>query len=91
MSERILEDKNLVVRHSVLELFEHWSIALSGILLILTGLFEMPIARRYYINELPGLGWSADFIISSPLMDEQYDRLVPDYDAYGVRPLPGEG
>ncbi len=34
---------------------------------------------------------SADFIISSPLMDEQYDRLVPDYDAYGVRPLPGEG
>ncbi len=64
MSERILEDKNLVVRHSVLELIEHWTIALSGIILILTGLFEMPIARRYYINELPGLGWSADFIIS---------------------------
>ena len=28
---------------------------------------------------------SADFLISSPLMDEEYDRLVPDYDAYRNR------
>lgn len=64
MSERIMEDKGLVVRHSILELFEHWAMALSGIILILTGIFEMPIAKRYYINELPGFAWSADFIIS---------------------------
>jgi len=64
MSERILEDKGLVVRHSVLELFEHWAIALSGLILILTGLFQMPVANRYYINELPGLAWSADYIVS---------------------------
>ena len=25
---------------------------------------------------------SADFMISSPLMDAEYDRLVPDYDEY---------
>jgi methylglyoxal synthase len=25
---------------------------------------------------------TADFMISSPLMDEEYDRLVPDYEAY---------
>ena len=31
---------------------------------------------------------SADFMISSPLMDEEYDRLVPDYDAYRRRALP---
>ncbi len=31
---------------------------------------------------------SADFIISSPLMDQEYDRLVPDYDAYRNRPIP---
>ncbi len=31
---------------------------------------------------------SADFMISSPLMDRVYDRLVPDYDAYRNRPLP---
>jgi methylglyoxal synthase len=33
---------------------------------------------------------SADFMISSPLMDEEYDRLVPDYDAYLERELEEE-
>jgi len=28
---------------------------------------------------------SADLMISSPLMDEEYDRLVPDYDTYRTR------
>jgi hypothetical protein len=26
-------------------------------------------------------------MISSPLMDGEYDRLVPDYDAYRNRPI----
>ena len=30
---------------------------------------------------------SADFMISSPLMDGSYDRLVPDYDTYRTRKL----
>jgi methylglyoxal synthase len=30
---------------------------------------------------------SADFMISSPLMDGEYDRLVPDYDEYKTRKL----
>lgn len=62
MIERIDAEKNLVVRHSVIELLEHWLIALSGLVLFLTGLFEMPFAKRYYISSLPGLGWSADYI-----------------------------
>jgi methylglyoxal synthase len=32
---------------------------------------------------------SADFMISSPLMDGEYDRLVPDYEGYRTRPFPG--
>ena len=32
---------------------------------------------------------TADFVISSPLMDTAYDRLVPDYDAYARRRIPG--
>jgi methylglyoxal synthase len=31
---------------------------------------------------------SADFMISSPLMDGEYDRLVPDYDGYRERKIP---
>ncbi|HBO70778.1 MAG TPA: methylglyoxal synthase, partial [Deltaproteobacteria bacterium] len=30
---------------------------------------------------------SADFMISSPLMDSHYDRLVPDYDVYRTRKI----
>jgi methylglyoxal synthase len=30
---------------------------------------------------------TADFMISSPLMDGAYDRLVPDYEAYRRRPI----
>jgi len=30
---------------------------------------------------------SADFMISSPLMDGGYDRLVPDYDGYRTRKI----
>jgi methylglyoxal synthase len=32
---------------------------------------------------------TADFMISSPLMDGEYDRLLPDYDEYRTRKLPG--
>jgi len=32
---------------------------------------------------------SADFIISSPLMDSTYHRIVPDYADYRRRPIPG--
>src|SRR5512137_1772051 len=30
---------------------------------------------------------TADFMISSPLMDGEYDRLVPDYDEYRTRKI----
>ena len=32
---------------------------------------------------------SADFMISSPLMDSKYERLVPDYEEYRSRPIAG--
>jgi cytochrome b subunit of formate dehydrogenase len=59
-----MKDKGLVVRHSLVELVEHWAIALSGLLLLVTGIFELPLASRYYITSVPGLAWSGDFIKS---------------------------
>lgn len=64
MAEKILSEKNLVVRHSALELIEHWAIAISGLVLFLTGMFELPMSKRYYISSVPGLGWSADYMTS---------------------------
>ena len=64
MAEKILTQKNLVVRHSTVELIEHWAIAVSGLVLLMTGIFELPVAKRYYIITILGFGWTADFITS---------------------------
>lgn len=64
MSGRREKHPGLVRRHGLLELAEHWAVAASGLVLVVTGLFELPIAQRYYITELPGLAWSGDFIVS---------------------------
>lgn len=64
MSDKIINGKGLVVRHDIIELAEHWVIALSGLVLLITGIFELPMANRYYITSLPGLSWSGDFITS---------------------------
>jgi len=64
MTDKILTEQNLVVRHSALELIEHWAIAISGLVLFLTGMFELPMSKRYYISSVPGLGWSADYMTS---------------------------
>lgn len=64
MNEKALPDKELVERHGVVELAEHWAIALSGLVLFVSGMFELPMANRYYLTSIPGLAWSGDFITS---------------------------
>ncbi|MCX7817399.1 MAG: cytochrome b/b6 domain-containing protein [Syntrophales bacterium] len=53
--------KAKIKRHSLIELLEHWSVAISGIVLLFTGLGCLPLYKRYFISEIPGLGWTADF------------------------------
>jgi len=62
MSGRAEKAPGVIKRHTVVELIEHWTVAISGLILVVTGVFELPIAARYYITELPGLTWSGDFI-----------------------------
>jgi cytochrome b subunit of formate dehydrogenase len=64
MADRIIDTRGLVTRHTVIELTEHWLLAISGIVLIMTGLFQMPLPRRYYITDIPGMAWSGDFMIT---------------------------
>ena len=64
MTEKILREKGRVIRHSIVELVEHWAIALSGLALVLSGMFEMPMANRYYISSVPGMAWSGDYFVS---------------------------
>lgn len=34
------------------------------ILMALTGFGQMPIFKRYYVSDIPGMGWSADFYLT---------------------------
>lgn len=64
MKERIIEEKNIVLRHSPIELIEHWVLALSGFVLIFSGFGELPMYKRFMVTEIPGLGWAGDFFIN---------------------------
>ncbi len=34
-------------------------------MLAFTGLLQMPLAKRYYLTELPGMAWTGDFFLST--------------------------
>ena len=64
MRERIIKDGKAVVRHSPIELAEHWVLAISGLLLIFSGFGELPMYKRYMVTQIPGLSWAGDFFIN---------------------------
>ncbi len=50
-------------RHGRLSIATHWTIALSTLLLIISGMGQMPLYMRYMVTELPGLGWMGNYEI----------------------------
>ncbi|MBW1988007.1 MAG: FeS-binding protein [Deltaproteobacteria bacterium] len=44
-----------------------WAYRLIVFFMVLTGFGQMPIYKRYYINEVPGLGWLSDFYATHTL------------------------
>ncbi len=55
------KDKDRVKRHSALVRLTHWLVALSGLVLVFTGMGELPMYKRYNVIKLPGLAWASDF------------------------------
>ncbi|CFY04843.1 Di-haem cytochrome, transmembrane [Syntrophomonas zehnderi OL-4] len=53
-----------IMRHNLAIRFTHWVTALSILVLFFSGFGQMPIYKRYYVDQLPGLGWSSDFLIT---------------------------
>jgi copper ion binding protein len=64
MKERIMMERGAVLRHSPIELAEHWFLAISGLLLIFSGFGELPMYKRFMVTQIPGLGWAGDFFIN---------------------------
>jgi hypothetical protein len=41
-----------------------WMYLATAFFLVLTGFGQMPIFKRYYIADIPGLGWLAEFFVT---------------------------
>jgi formate dehydrogenase gamma subunit len=67
MEEKMIRQEEPVLRHSPVELAEHWLLALSGLLLIFSGFGELPMYKRYMVTQIPGLSWTGDFFIQLKL------------------------
>ncbi|GAB4244209.1 MAG: cytochrome b/b6 domain-containing protein [Thermoleophilia bacterium] len=60
----IVVEKNKIKRHGFSGRFVHWTVALSTIALVISGLGQLPLFKRYYVDQLPGLGWTSDFSVT---------------------------
>ncbi len=67
MKERTIGEREALLRHSPIELAEHWLLAISGLLLISSGFGELPMYKRYMVTQVPGLGWTGDFFLQLKL------------------------
>ena len=60
-----MNQSNLSHEHAIsANRFMRYLFMLSIFLMVLTGFGQMPIYKRYYISDIPGLGWLADFFIT---------------------------
>ena len=41
-----------------------WLFVLSFVVMAFSGFGQMPIFKRYYIADIPGMGWAADFYLT---------------------------
>ena len=62
-TDMIHQEEGYVVRHSILVMIQHWLVAVSGLVLLFSGFGQMPVYKRYMLNNVPGFGWASDFIL----------------------------
>ncbi|KUG05113.1 formate dehydrogenase -o, gamma subunit [hydrocarbon metagenome] len=53
-----------IPRHNLQVRFTHWITALSIFILFFTGFGQMPVYKRYFVDQIPGLGWSSNYLIT---------------------------
>ncbi len=55
---------NQVLRHTMAVRAVHWLVVFSGFILVFSGLGQLPLYKRYFVDKLPGLSWSSNYEIT---------------------------
>ncbi|MBW2673974.1 MAG: cytochrome b/b6 domain-containing protein [Deltaproteobacteria bacterium] len=58
------DNQNKVTRHGLSVILVHWVAALSTFVLVFSGFGQMPLYRRYMLDQIPGLSWVSDFSVT---------------------------
>ncbi len=53
-----------VWRHPLAVRAVHWLVAVSGFFLVFSGMGQLPMYKRYMVDQLPGLSWASNFEIT---------------------------
>ncbi len=67
MNRAIDAQRASIKRHGFSGRFVHWTVALSTVVLIISGLGQLPLFKRYFVDTLPGLAWTSDFGVTLQL------------------------
>ncbi len=59
-----MSKNNKILRHTRKEILIHWLVAISGIVLIISGFGEMPMYKRYNITKIPFLQFLGSYEIN---------------------------
>lgn len=62
-TDMVHQEEGYVVRHSILVMMQHWLVAISGLVLLFSGFGQLPVYKRYMLNQVPGFAWASDFIL----------------------------
>ena len=58
------DNGNKITRHGLSVILVHWVTALSTFVLIFSGFGQMPLYKRYMLDQIPGLSWLSDFSVT---------------------------
>lgn len=65
MEKKMINPKHSkILRQNLANRFVHWTTALSVLLLIITGLGQLPLYTRYNVTKLPGAEWLGNYFIT---------------------------
>lgn len=64
MTAKTKSEKKQIVRHSPTVRIIHWTVTISVFLLIFSGIGQMPMYKRYMLDQLPAMAWTSDYTVT---------------------------